>query len=101
MGRGRVSDAAKQKAQRDFALAERLGHQIVPEMERAKTSRSQTGYVVGCSCGWSSTPKKRRVSALSMLYWHVLEVVDAAKESVDDTPEKANTHPGFRVKPSS
>lgn len=74
-----------------FAAAGRIGHAFGDWLPHRQ------GVIASCSCGWQSTPRKRRVIAASAAYWHVLEVLDAEKAGVQPAEwSPAPATPGLR-----
>lgn len=71
-----MNRAARDRMERQFADASALGHSF-GDFEQQRATRSQTGNVAVCSCGWRSTPRARKVVAASAAYFHVAEVLDA------------------------
>lgn len=55
--------------------ASELGHVLGDELERVKVTRSMTGNVVRCSCGWASNPKSRPFAAYREGFAHLGDVL--------------------------
>ena len=64
--------------ERQFAEAKALGHDALQMVTRAHGAGVQGGPSACCSCGWTATPRRRKVVAASAAYFHVLEVLEAA-----------------------
>lgn len=91
---GRINRAAAAKVLRDFARAKELGHDT-DNLIAVKVSKTKTGWSSICTCGYSTNPKMRKVTAVSMAYVHVLDVVHdqvpALPEMTGDVPADTPT----------
>ena len=76
-----LNERAKQRVERDFARAAEAGHDAYSLLRVPRgTSGTNHGVVAQCSCGWTATPRGRKVVAASAAYWHVLEVCHVLDE---------------------
>jgi hypothetical protein len=69
-----AAERQKQRMIEDFEDAAALGHAI-SSMQTLRQSKTQTGTSILCSCGYSTPPKKRKVTALAIAYAHCLDAL--------------------------
>jgi hypothetical protein len=72
---GRINQAAQAKMLRDFAKAQENGHHC-DNLIAVKVGPAASAWCCVCTCGWSSTPRRRKLVAASAGYVHVLDAAN-------------------------
>jgi hypothetical protein len=81
---GKVNAWAQEKIVRDLARAAAAGHDVNHlEHVRKGTAGANAGHRAVCTCGWTSTPRGRRVIAAMAGLWHAQEVCAVLDERRD------------------
>lgn len=75
-----------------------LGHVLDVELEPVRVSKSQTGSLIRCSCGWSCNPQSKKARAFRYGFEHLGEVLG---EDVLGPIVPADSRRGRRPSPSA